>query len=494
MEKAVLLLDEYRRQHPQCSPDTLLVLFLHNHYSHGCDDGGQGPELLRLCRQHSIAIYYLPPHLSHLVQPNDRGLHAHTKALYNVVLKKVLRRDQEQGKRNWWTKIGKQTFNEAVATVAAIMGEEDRSREIISQGFRLAGLSPLPDRPGFYPPQFPDHEEDLAPRDYERGADDAGAVAEPDVTSSDDEDIEVPPAAHDTPVVEAATPERIFITDEKQLEQSYRVVTKELRREYVHLQKRMREIADTLERVQEQHSEKRRAIRENIPVSPIRITEADHPANLHIDIMATPQMAIDKARRLSQIEVAPKAKKRRKSTLRVAGTISVEESDAFLTVEHNEAAAKELESRRKRLQRYLKWPSFRLFCRDREIDIDDASEEVLLAAEQSFKEAIRDKEWKAELEKRIADDPHLQAQLRTDLDDKLRKAVNRSQFKMYVLNQRGVLPRDLDQESLKELLVTFETLDRAAKAQLTTEWRTSGARETDLAPQAIGFENPEMEV
>lgn len=170
-----------------------------------------------------------------------------------------------------------------------------------------------------------------------------------------------------------------FITNENQLAESYQAVANEIRRKIVRLQLQLNRATQSLELVQKQFCAKRPSLHEDIFVSPIRIAEADHPTNLHIDIMATPQMAIEKARRLSQIEVAPTAKRKRKSRLRVSGTFSVEESDALLTTEENEAAAKELDSRRKRLQRYLKWPSFRLFCRDREIDIDGASEEVLLA-------------------------------------------------------------------------------------------------------------------
>src|SRR3546814_9397988 len=83
MEHIITVIDSYRDKHPSCTPTTPMFIFIDSHFSR-TKDMDTAKELADHCEEKSIEVLFLPPHLSHVLQPNGRVFTAHFTSLYSI--------------------------------------------------------------------------------------------------------------------------------------------------------------------------------------------------------------------------------------------------------------------------------------------------------------------------------------------------------------------------------------------------------------------------
>ena len=131
----------YREKKGGRTEVTPMVLFVDNHYSR-CMTSDDAINLYERCEQHNLQIMFLPSHLSHVLQPNDRGLHSHVKAIYSRCLEWYIDDEKACQLRAWYTHLNKRDFNIVFLRTLAIITAEGRSQRVIADGFKNAGLLP----------------------------------------------------------------------------------------------------------------------------------------------------------------------------------------------------------------------------------------------------------------------------------------------------------------------------------------------------------------
>ena len=154
LEYILKIVIDYRKVKGGRADITPMLLFAHNHYAR-CMTTDEAIDLYERCEQHNLQIMFLPSHLSHVLQPNDRGLHSHVKAIYSRCLEWYINDEKAHNLRSCTTRFTKGDYNQIFMRTLAIIATEGRSRQVIAHGFNNAGLQPNPIGTGFRPPQYP---------------------------------------------------------------------------------------------------------------------------------------------------------------------------------------------------------------------------------------------------------------------------------------------------------------------------------------------------
>ena len=87
---------------------------------------------MRLCLENNIILLYLPPHISHILQPLDLSIFASFKSLYQKAARKLLKSDN-------FSRITKTEFVQIYSEIRPLV----MSQSNIVSGWRKSGIHPL---------------------------------------------------------------------------------------------------------------------------------------------------------------------------------------------------------------------------------------------------------------------------------------------------------------------------------------------------------------
>lgn len=463
-------LDDYRMK-LGCPRDTPMFLFLDNHYSRS-KDLERTKDIVELCTSKAIEIVFLPPHLSQCTQPNDCGLHSHLKAEYTKKLHEHLNQQIQQGRRRRVQKLHRLDFNTVFRETLKTISSDQRSKDVIRNGFRKAGLLPKTGCPSFEAPllpawYIPPEQRELPVEDLSDAEDE-----EPDDpeagSNTDREDIPAPlqtPSPPPAPSEEAAE-----LEDEATLYDSA-----------------------TLERMKQDISQRRLQLKEeifNISLEEQRITSLERRLSgssttslSTTDMQLTsPDIIFETLSRTTQTRLMRDSLKRVRTALVLdeEGNAPVKVLKTRYESQVARAAEKAREERRKKIAKYRRRHAFTVYCDERRIDMDNIDDEQALEITQEYDAYTSDKDNLNRLNEQWKWCPkNAEAQAR------LEKLKRRTAFIDFCYNAHQQPPENVEEADLFLTMKQFRTRPRPVIVPEPEPRMTEPAPEPEPEPEPI---------
>lgn len=383
LEHAVDAIAEYR-QRLGVPPNAPFMLFLDNHYSRTCEVA-HSLALFRTCLDAHVHIAFLPAHLSHVLQPNDRAFHAHMKGVYNTTLTRTLCMERRTGLRPIYSTVTRELFNRVLTESLCEVVTSKRSKEIIASGFRKSGLLPLSGQPGFQMMDYPSWYFTPSTREAENSIScSAGAVEdteelpeEIDDPGSDSESSEDLPPVVGTPPSQpiARTPSARHTEQHAFLEyqSKYQELCAEFGERLHHLQ--------------------------------LEFSQSLHNIRGDVDALLSPACVLGAVEARCKIPTYHRTASRR-SNCSIMGTADMRTVIARMEQAARQKADDERGKREKTLARHRKQMIFALYCADHGVTLtDEVPDDVLMPLSEQFSAAMKDKDAKEQLKARAASEP-----------------------------------------------------------------------------------------
>ena len=519
MDFTIARIEEYRNRHPLCDETTPMVLFMDNHFSRSYD-ALQVIALMERCESKSIYISYLPPHLSHVLQPNDKGLHSHMKSVYTHAIQYELALQKAKGTRNWFSKISKADFNRAYMTTMAIVSNCKESKRIIREGYRISGLMPREDSPEFEAPDLPQWydaargllpEEELGLEVEGTGGDDSSDTGTNESDDSSEEQRDHSDQDSESELSDSNSNLAVRQRTARAANPNVNEVQIDLNGEFDDLEEGHHdrpqtdvEVADgysTPEDDPQQASARKRQgeilyrqfmreKREIIQSCNRQLTECANKYTEQcraagIDALSvqsttiTPNMYISAAHTLTQCQLPTRQTKKRRGrgVISPTGNTDMEAAKESLRQIHTRREEKAASLQAKKRQRLLRNPLFTQFLRDNNSAETEPLTETLV---DSYETNIQNPHFEEGLKQR-----YNSFQLEHSISDEIPKLQRTAAFKMYLTTiGPGV--------DMRHAAINFKGLPKQAKKQLTEAWRTSPQNGPAVGRMQRMLKNPEF--
>lgn len=483
MKYMVAVLHNYRVRQG-CPLDTPMFVFVDNHYSRS-KDIEKTQEIVDLCEENSVEIVFLPPHLSQVCQPNDRGLHSHLKAVYSVKLEEDLGSQLREGRRSRYQRLRKVDFNRVFVESLRTVSTDQRSKQIILNGFRKTGLLPKIDRAGFEPPVLPNwyvppEQRDESPDSSVEAwgafdVDDEIEQLQREASQSQQQIAEPQPQipepqqqapelhqqtpTHSPPLTfEEATDESGTAIDIELLEQERSEIKRRkllLAEQYYAANHRLRQVESLLGR--------------RSSVSSASTSDAD----MHL---FTPDVVMDKLRKETSVKLKEPVREHVRCHLPMAqeSNAPVNTIGRQTSTRATRAARKAQEEDEKRIVRYRsgrKRSMFAVFCEERGLDVDGMDDETLLETSKQFDEAIKDDPFKKGLQQRLKKSKQESSRRPKPVEERLETLKLKPAFLMLLSAELGHLPEDPQPAEVGDIVALYDMKTKEERQTLAKQWK-----------------------